>query len=439
MTQVDWFPIFTEIFGPQCIEKSDPPHDIRFENDDSISGNLITGKWQVIEPNGKERIEVGDKAIGLYGGSLKEVTEALKKQNGSKDWREALARQIIAEGEAEEAEEEAANQFMLDCHAQGMNYDEVRAALLADKNKAGEWATPLNRAIGRLVLIAACRRARQPGCKFDNITVLEGNEGTNKSTAIRVLAGDENFSDQSILGASDKEVQEQLDGIWMHENADLAGMVRAEVERVKAFASRQTDRARPAYGHVREDRPRRSIEWGTTNNDEYLLAQTGNCRFWPLKTGKININAIIRDREQLLGEAATYEAANETITLSEKLWPDARDAQEQRRVTDPWEDLLANIPDRVDISKDETTDFVTIVHRSNDGSERVASADLLTYVLNVQKAQQSSFHSQRLAHAMKRLGWTRNPSGQVTINGVSVRRYIRNGPTENIAEDPPWA
>jgi predicted P-loop ATPase len=51
--------------------------------------------------------------------------------------------------------------------------------------------TPLNRAIGRIVLIAGCRRARDPGCKFDNITVLEGVEGTNKSTAIRVLAGDE--------------------------------------------------------------------------------------------------------------------------------------------------------------------------------------------------------------------------------------------------------
>ena len=37
--------------------------------------------------------------------------------------------------------------------------------------------TPLNRAIGRLVLIAACRRARAPGCKFDIITNLEGPEG----------------------------------------------------------------------------------------------------------------------------------------------------------------------------------------------------------------------------------------------------------------------
>jgi hypothetical protein len=152
--------------------------------------------------------------------------------------------------------------------------------------------TKLNRAIGRKTLIAAIHRVRVPGCKYDHITVLEGPEGLLKSTAIRELAGDENFSDQSILGASDKEVQEQLDGVWMHENADLAGMTRAEVEHVKAFASRQVDRARPAYGRVREDRKRRSIEWGTTNNNEYLLSQTVNRRFWPLAVGKINIEAL---------------------------------------------------------------------------------------------------------------------------------------------------
>jgi predicted P-loop ATPase len=271
--------------------------------------------------------------------------------------------------------------------------------------------TPLNRAIGRLVLIAACRRARQPGCKFDSITVLEGVEGTNKSTAIRILAGDENFSDQSIIGASDKEVQEQLDGVWMHENADLAGMKRADVEQVKAFASRQLDRARPAYGRVREDRPRCSIEWGTTNNNEYLLSQTGNRRFWPLETGKIDIEALKREREQLLGEAATYEATGESITLEEELWGDARAAQEQRRVADPWEDILTHMPDHI--------------HKSGDGYERVASADVLTRVLDIPKAQQTSAHGQRLAHAMKHVGWNRNRGGRVTIDGVAVRGYIR--------------
>lgn len=285
--------------------------------------------------------------------------------------------------------------------------------------------TPLNRAIGRKTLIAACRRARHPGCKYDNITVLEGVEGTNKSTAIRILAGDENFSDQSIIGAGDKEVQEQLDGVWMHENADLAGMKRADVEHVKAFASRQVDRARPAYGRVREDRPRRSIEWGTTNNNEYLLSQTGNRRFGPLKTGKIDIEALKRDREQLLGEAATYEADGESITLDRTLWGDASEAQERRRVADPWEDILAHMPDSVTVEERYQSRTETIIHRAGDGFERVASADVLLHVLRIPAAQQNSSHGQRLAHAMARVGWTRNKSGLVTINGKSVRGYIR--------------
>ena len=283
--------------------------------------------------------------------------------------------------------------------------------------------TPLNRAIGRSVLVAACRRARVPGCKFDFITVLEGPEGISKSTAIRILAGDDNFSDQSILGASDKEVQEQLEGTWMHENADLAGMKRADVEQVKAFASRQVDRARPAYGRVREDRPRRSIEWATTNDETYLLSQTGNRRWWPLKTGKVNIDALKGDREQLLGEAATYEAAGESIGLHPNLWSDAREVQEQRRVPDPWEDLVINMPE-------------SIIHRSGDGNERVASADVLAVVLQIPRAQQNSAHGQRLAKAMEHAGdWKRNKSGNVSIGGGSpVRGYVRPIFRQNMAQ-----
>ena len=87
----------------------------------------------------------------------------------------------------------------------------------------------------------------------------------NKSTAWRVLAGDENFSDEKIIGKDSREVQEQLAAVWIHENADLAGMKKAEVETVKAYASRQVDRARPAYGRFLKQQPRHSIEVGTTN------------------------------------------------------------------------------------------------------------------------------------------------------------------------------
>ncbi|MBR1216198.1 VapE domain-containing protein [Bradyrhizobium sp. JYMT SZCCT0180] len=283
--------------------------------------------------------------------------------------------------------------------------------------------TPLNRAIIRKTMIAAVRRARSPGCKFDTITVMESPEGWNKSTAWRILAGDGNFSDESILGRGSREVQEQLAGVWIHENADLAGMRKAEVEHVKAFASRQVDRARPAYGHYVFNQPRHSIEIATTNSDEYLQSQDGNRRFLPVVVRKaIDLDLLRRDRQLLWGEAAKYESAGESITLDETLWPKARDEQEKRRTRHPWEDVLTDIPDRVVVDLDAA---VQIIHRL-EGQERVKSSDLLTYVLRVPVGQQRRDHSMTLATIMKLAGWERHPnSNKVTIGGKQVRGYFR--------------
>jgi predicted P-loop ATPase len=202
--------------------------------------------------------------------------------------------------------------------------------------------TPLNRAIGRLTLVAAVRRVRKPGCKFDQIPVWEGAEGSNKSTAIAVLAGEGNFSDQTILTANDKEQQELLRGVWIYEIADLAGMKRSEVEKVKAFASRTHDRARPAYGRRRVDAGRRGILIGTTNDDQYLKSETGNRRFWPLTTGTIDIESLHRDRDQLWAEAAAVEKQGGSLALPRELWATAAAVQDDRRQHDPWDDSLAN-------------------------------------------------------------------------------------------------
>jgi predicted P-loop ATPase len=203
--------------------------------------------------------------------------------------------------------------------------------------------TPLNRAIGKLTLVAAVRRARHPGCKFDHILVLEGLEGTLKSTALVTLVGVDNFSDQTILNASDKEQQELVRGVWIFEIGDLVGMKRSEVEKVKAFATRTHDRARPAYGRRRVDAARRCIFVGTTNDDEYLKSETGNRRRWPVGTRTIDIEALGRDRDQLWAEAAAVEAQNDPLILPKELWAEASEAQDERRQHDPWDDILFNL------------------------------------------------------------------------------------------------
>ena len=189
----------------------------------------------------------------------------------------------------------------------------------------------LNCAIGRKMLIAAVRRVRQPGCKFDYIVVMDSSQqGAGKSTVIQILAGEGNFSDQEILLSGSKEHQEHLQGVWLYELGELSGLHRADINTVKSFASRQVDRARPAYGRSRVDRPRRCIFIGTTNDPEYLQDPTGNRRFWPFTPGTIDVEAVRRDRDQLWAEAAAAEAKGEVLTIPEALWPDVEARQQSR-------------------------------------------------------------------------------------------------------------
>jgi hypothetical protein len=293
--------------------------------------------------------------------------------------------------------------------------------------------TPLNRAIGCVTLIGAVRRARQPGCKFDTITVLEGPEGTRKSGVIEALAGKENFSDQTILGVSDKEAQELLGGVWLFECAELSGMGRKDVEHVKAFATRTIDRARKAWGRNVEWQARRCILLATTNDKRYLLSQTGNRRFLPLETTVIDLEGIIADRDQLWAEAAYREAAGESQFLDASLWAAANEAQEERRVTDPWEDTLAQMPVFVTESDGVGRQDHRILWPTTMAEEGdvlcVATSTILNYVLRLPASQQTPVAGKRVANIMERIGWKRKKNGLVQIQKNAVRGYFRAMPS----------
>ena len=267
--------------------------------------------------------------------------------------------------------------------------------------------TELVHAFGRLALIAAVRRVRHPGTKFDPIIVLEGEMGKRKSMAIEVMAGKENFSDQTILGVRDKEAQELTAGVWLYEIADLAGIRRAEVEHVKAFASRTCDRARPAYGHSRVDRPRTCIFFATTNDAQYL--KEADRRFWPVRTSTINIEALRRDRDQLWAEAAQQEREGASIVLDPKLWGSASVEQQKREEVDPWDGIL-----------------VDVVGTVEQEEERVTTTDLLTQVLGIHPSKQRDIDYKRLGRCMRRLGWE-GPK-VLRISGNITKGYSRPKP-----------
>lgn len=197
------------------------------------------------------------------------------------------------------------------------------------------------RAVGRIVLIAAVRRAFRPGTKFDTMLILEGPQGAYKSTTVRVLAGNDDwFSDVVPIGEAGAKVIEHTRGKWIIEVAELDGMNNASLEKLKAFCSRVADRGRLAYERRPVDVPRSFVMIGTTNSGSYLADSTGARRFLPVTVGPVDIGALVRDRNQIMAEAVDREARGESTVLPEHVAPLAARKQASRTVADAWLETL---------------------------------------------------------------------------------------------------
>lgn len=213
--------------------------------------------------------------------------------------------------------------------------------------------SPYSEDIGRRMLIAAVARICEPGCKVDTVPIFEGPQGARKSTAVKALF-DPWFSDElADLGSKDAAMQTR--GVWGIEVSELDAMSRAEVSKIKAFITRTADRFRPPYGSRIIESPRSCVFWGTTNADGYLKDETGGRRFWPVKVGKIDIDRLQNDRDQLWAEAVVLFDANFPwwITKSE-IQAVAECHQQARYVGDPWDRAIA------DYVESTTTNGVTV-------------------------------------------------------------------------------
>lgn len=201
---------------------------------------------------------------------------------------------------------------------------------------------------------AAVRRIRKPGCKFDSMLILEGDQDLGKSRACRTLFCDEWFTD-SLPDLSGRDASAALEGIWGLELAEIEHLIRSEPETVKAFLSRQVERYRPSYGRTVVERPRQCVLIGTTNRDDYARDSTGNRRYWPVRCVKADVEWLLNNREQLWAEAAVIEAAGEALWLDDAVVRiEAKLQQSMRNDEDPWEGQIIgwlNLRDTVQVAE----------------------------------------------------------------------------------------
>ncbi len=159
------------------------------------------------------------------------------------------------------------------------------------------------RAIGTRFLVSAVARIFQPGCQVDHILVLEGSQGVGKTSAARALAVCPEWFAGNLPDIHNKDAALQLCGRWVVEIDELKAIRHSQVEAIKSFLSETVDTFRPPYARRTGQFPRQCVFVATTNESQYLQDRTGNRRYWPVRCGKIDVEALVTIRDQLWAEA----------------------------------------------------------------------------------------------------------------------------------------
>lgn len=195
-----------------------------------------------------------------------------------------------------------------------------------------EWTT----VVSKNFWISLVARVLRPGCQVDEMVILESEQGTRKTSALRAIGG--RYYGDVNAELKSKDFDQGLCGKILVEFGELSAMKNSEIELVKKKITTTVDQYRPSYGKKVGKFPRTCIFAGTTNEKEYLKDTTGGRRFNPLPVGQSDMKYIEDNRDQLFAEAvARLNAGEPWWEYPQEL---ANEMRESRRETDEWEDII---------------------------------------------------------------------------------------------------
>lgn len=280
--------------------------------------------------------------------------------------------------------------------------------------------TPYVRSVTRKWLVAAVTRIYRPGCKFDYMPILVGEQGVGKSSTINKLAG-EWFND-SLNSFDTKEAGELLQSGWIFEIAELSAMKKAEEEEIKKFLSKTVDSYRPAYARVVVDNKRHCVFIGTTNTHGFLKDSTGNRRFLPISVStnrRYNPFTDLTEKvvKQIWAEAYQYFLQGETIDLEDEIKEIAKLAQAEHIEMDPRSGKIESYLDMLLPSNwDELTKYERksyfyqyqnnkLTQPGTIKRERVCAQEVWCECLGNDERDLSTHEARKISAALRLLDW----------------------------------
>lgn len=244
----------------------------------------------------------------------------------------------------------------------------------------GAPASDFVRLVGPKVLISAVARAYEPGCKVDTVLVLEGEQGLKKSSAIAALFGEDYTAESVSLFDQHNKMVMQMMGAWCVELAEFVAVIRKDMNAVKGLISMRSDRVVLPYAKMASTHPRRCIFFGTINPDSmgYLTDSTGNRRYWPVTVTKIDIEGILRSRDQLWAEAVHRYRAGERWWLEGDENKVAASEQGEREEEDAWTPILRDkLHGKSTVTTNDALTELGIPHERKDKRAQMRAAAAL--------------------------------------------------------------
>ena len=255
-------------------------------------------------------------------------------------------------------------------------------------------------------LISAVARAYQPGCKCDTALILQGNQGTFKSTFFKVLASEPWFDDTFGSGNQERDELNKLHEAWIIEWAELETIFKKrDVSQVKKLVTTTTDRIRDSYGRKNRRKPRPSIFVGTTNLCEFLPDDRENRRYWVIPVTKpVNGVQLERERDRIWAAAVSLYRQGHIWYLTNEEEIVMQEERAQYQSSDVWEELIE--------------DFLA-------GREIVSMSEILDVVFSIDKQHQEKKVQNRVRDCLYKLGW--KPTGrQQLYKGLKGRTWSKH-------------
>lgn len=153
-------------------------------------------------------------------------------------------------------------------------------------------------------LIGTANIAFNDGTQNTNgVLVIQGRQGIYKTRWIKTIVPNITWvASNKLIDAKNKDLIMDVTSSWITELGELKASVKSEkLDELKMFLTRETDRYRKPYAAEMQEYPRLTSFYATVNNEEFLVDQTGNRRFWVIRAIELILDHNI-DLNQLWGE-----------------------------------------------------------------------------------------------------------------------------------------